>query len=537
MNFLSNRRLIIPGDSRTRLGARILLAVAAGLLLGAPVAALGPAPFGPGWLAAGLLLAASLFLLEIAWRRAGAGTVLAWMIALALLLRLSTGIGLSLALPRWGYAEPAQQAGYLFKDASFRDMQAWDLARSARPLWASFRDEFATDQYGGLLALSAMVYRYLSPDAHRPFLILILGAFTTALGAPFLFAAARRRWPARAACIAAWIYVLYPDAVFFGASQMREPFLVGLLAVAFWGVIAWETRKKAAVLAIALSLFSAALISSRVAAAAAGFLGLLFLLEYIIPLPGRRWKIAGWTMLGLGIAAVMLFSWEWFRSSSGYDALLTLRASGQVATRIREIGEQWVPPFIVVYGIAQPVLPAAVADHTSLPLWQAIGIFRAAGWYALAPFLIYGVLTVWKDTQVGRLVGERRAGGRGLAFWLALVVLLWLVIAAARGGGDTTDNPRYRSIFIGWMALLAAWAVDYALARRDVWLWRWLAVEAIFLGFFTHWYLARYYQLWLRIPFWQMTAWIVALSGLVLAGGWVWDRLRARAAGTVGKGS
>jgi hypothetical protein len=108
--------------------------------------------------------------------------------------------------------------------------------------------------------------------------------------------------------------------------------------------------------------------------------------------------------------------------------------------------------------------------------------------------------------------------------WLALAVSLWLVVAAARGGGDATDNPRYRSLFIIWLALLAAWAVDRALTYRDAWLWRWLAVEVIFLAFFTHWYLSRYYHLWARLEFWPMVAWVTVLSALVLGGGLAWDR-------------
>jgi hypothetical protein len=172
---------------------------------------------------------------------------------------------------------------------------------------------------------------------------------------------------------------------------------------------------------------------------------------------------------------------------------------------------------LTVYGLAQPVLPAALTE-TSIPLWQSLGIFRAAGWYALAPFLVYGLFTVWKEPLVQR---------RRILIWLVLAVCAWLAISTLRGGGDQTDNPRYRSLFLPWLALLAAWAVDRALALRDAWLWRWILVEGIFLGFFTHWYVSRYLRIAGRLPFWQMLAWILFLSGLVLAGGWLYDRLRA----------
>jgi hypothetical protein len=440
------------------------------------------------------------------------------MVALAFALRLLVGIGLSLALPVWGHAEPEQQAGYLFKDAYFRDTQAWTLAQSGSPIWASFRDEFSSDQYGGLLAISALVYRFLSPDAHRPFLILILGAFTSALGLPFLDRAIRRRWSARVALIAGWIYVVYPDALFFGSSQMREPFLVGLGAIAFWAVMAWQWRDRATWIALAASLAGMAIISNRVAAALAGFLGLLFLLEYVVGRQERRWQVLGWVALGVGFAVVLLFSWTWFRSSSAWDMVLTMRNSGWIKKIIEEIGgDRWRIPVVIAYGLAQPVLPAAIAEPTESVLWKIIVIIRALGWYALAPFLVYGAFSAWKEPE---------RSSRLRALWLAVAVLLWLVIASARGGGDLTDNPRYRSLFLPWLALLAAWAIDWALAHRDAWLWRWIAVEAIFLGFFSNWYFSRYFHLSGRLPFWQMVTWILVLSGAVLLGGLVWDRFR-----------
>jgi len=498
--------------------ARLVFSLLGGVLLGALISVLSPGQFLQGWLAATLLSSAGIFLLISAWRWGGGGRLLAWMVVAAFIIRLAAGIGLSLALPRWGYFEPEQQAGYLFKDAHYRDIQAWDLAKTDSPLWATFSEEFYTDQYGGLLALSALVYRYLSPDAHRPFLMLVLGAAVAALGVPFLHAAVRLRWPSRVAITAAWIYVLYPDAIFFASSQMREPFLVGLSAIAFWAVLAWQPRRFTVLIALLGSLLGMVIISSRVSAAVAGFLGLLFLVEHVIALNDRRWRVLGWLALGGGLALVLLFSWEWFRASSGYDTLITMRNSGLVLVRIKELGEQWALPFIIVYGLLQPVLPAAIAEP-SIALWHTTAIIRAAGWYALAPFLIYGLVFFWRESDTRR---------RRLVFWLVLAVFTWLIIAAARGGGDATDNPRYRSLFIPWMALLAAWAVDWALAHQDAWLWRWIAVEGIFLAFFTHWYLSRYYHLWTKLPFWTMTILIVVLSLVVFVGGWAWDRMRLK---------
>ncbi len=102
-------------------------------------------------------------------------------------------------------------------------------------------------------------------------------------------------------------------------------------------------------------------------------------------------------------------------------------------------------------------------------------------------------------------------------------MLVWILISSARAGGDQWDNPRYRTIFIPWMALLAGWAIHWALERRDWWLARWLVVEMIFLGYFTNWYFSRYFNLWKRLPFWEMVLWIVIWSAIVLGSGWLWD--------------
>ncbi len=511
-----------------RFRTRLALALVGGTLLGAGVAAFSPGSFSAGWLAASVLSIPAVFTLLSAWAWAGAGKLLAWMIALAFLLRLVAGVSLSLALPEWGYPEPDQEAGYLFKDAGSRDQQAWDLARSGRPIYESFREEFFADQYGGLLALSALVYRGLSPDAHRPFLILILGAFMAALGLPFLIQAARLHWSTRATLIAGWIYVFYPDAIFFSASQMREPFLVGLGMVAFWATLAWDRRQPVIWLAVAASFMGMAIISTRVAAATAGFLGLIFLIEHVVGRPQRYWRIVGWIGLAVGAVFLLMFSWDWFTSSSAWDIQVTGADSGWVDKLVEEAAEtvnipkeKLYPPVIVAYGLARPVLPAAIAEP-SIPLWRAIGIFRSAGWYALAPFLLYGMFSVWREPDPKQ---------RRRLLWLALVLGLWLVISSARGGGDVTDNPRYRSLFIAWFALLAGWAIDRALAQRDAWLWRWIAVEVIFVGFFTNWYFSRYFKIWRRMYFWEMAVWIVGLSGLVLAGSWFYDRFRARKRG------
>lgn len=511
-----------------RFRARFLIALLGGAILGGGIAALSPGPLWAGWLAASALAIPALFVLLSVWAWAGGGRLLAWMIALAFLVRLAAGVGLSLALPAWGYDTDCQNSGYLFKDACERDREAFGVAQKGEGLYWFSGIKLDTDQYGGLAFLSGWIYRYLSPDAHRPLLILIVGAFFAALGVPFLRQAVGLRWSSRAANLAAWIYVFYPDAVFFGSSQMREPMLVGLGAVAFWAVLSWNhpghagsRRWLVSLAALFFSLLGMAFFSLRVAAMVAGVLSVWFWLEFSASRTEPRWQALGWLGLAGGFLVMLALTWGWFLDSASYDIQLTIQRSGWLAKIIEEAGEQFALPILTVYGLAQPVLPAALTE-VSIPLWQWIGIIRSIGWYALAPFLVYGLFTVWKEPSASR---------RRILIWLALAVCAWLLISTLRGGGDQTDNPRYRSLFIPWMALLAAWAIDRALAVRDPWLWRWIAVEGIFLGFFTHWYASRYLHIGGRLPFWLMLAWILALSGLVLAGGWFYDRFRARGRG------
>ncbi len=494
------------------LRTRILTAVLLGLALAAALSALSaPAPFWPGLPSFALLCTLSVSFLLLVGQRFGGGRGLAWLVALAFATRLVAGVGLSLALPVYGFDEPEQNAGYHFYDAYQRDLQAWDLATSGRPLSDSLLDEFSKDQYGGLLGISAAVYRYLSPDAHRPFLVLVLGAFTTAFGIAFFWQALRLRWGSSLANLSAWLLVLYPDAIFFGSSQMREPFLLGLAGLAFWGVAAFARSRRRSLIALGLSLFLMALISSRIALVLAVVLGVWFWIDHLAP-HNRVWRTAGVLALAVGVLLASAGSWVWLQDSAHWDIVTTLR-SGRALYDLQSFGEQFTVPFIIGYGIAQPVLPAAIADST-LPIWKVIILARAAGWYLLAPFLLYAFFSSLK---------LRSRKERALFIFFSAAVLAWLVISAFRAGGDMTDNPRYRSMFLPWMALLASWGLLRAIQTRDFWLARWLLVEAIFLGFFTNWYISRYFGTLRRLPFKQMVIMILLLSGLVLASGWLWD--------------
>jgi hypothetical protein len=147
----------------------LLWCLLAGLCLGLVLTSLdGQGIWWRGWLAFGFLSSLGLAGLMAAWRWAGSQKWLGLLLLLAFGLRLGFGVFLSFVLPASGYETDVQQAGYNSVDAYNRDMQSWELAASDRPLLAAFDKTYAIDQYGGLEFLSALVYRTLSPDAHRP---------------------------------------------------------------------------------------------------------------------------------------------------------------------------------------------------------------------------------------------------------------------------------------------------------------------------------------------------------------------------------
>jgi hypothetical protein len=101
-----------------------------------------------------------------------------------------------------------------------------------------------------------------------------------------------------------------------------------------------------------------------------------------------------------------------------------------------------------------------------------------------------------------------------------------VVISAVRAGGDMWDNPRYRTIFLPWMALLCAWGVQWARQHKDAWMRRIILLEGIFVAVFTSWYVSRYFRLYKKLFFWQNVVVIVILAALVIILGFIWDRWR-----------
>lgn len=484
------------------------------LLVGTAVAVLNPGSHPlVGFIIAFILTALCSFCLKFACDSLKVNRLAGSAAAASFALRLAIGIILFAALPSYGYDEAPPNNGYLYLDAYARDADAWQLASSGGSLLTAFQNEFRTDQYGGLLSLSAAIYRTISPDAHRPLLILILTSFFTALGLPFLWKAISSRWDERTANISAWIYALYPESLILGASQLREPILIGLSAITFWGVVQWGQSRRNSLLALCLGAAGMVFISLKAAAAILLGMAIWFWLENILPHVNKKWRTLTSLLLLAVIIAGLFLSWGWLVDSSKWDLYLMESSSGRIQWEVELVGQKLRAPFIIGYGMAQPVLPAAIV-YPGIPITRAISIFRALGWYLLVPLMLSGFLLIWKkQTKENRVVLL-------LFFFLSLV---WVFVSSARAGGDQWDNPRYRSLFLVWMVFLAGWSWVETLRRRSPWLWRLLLLEAVYIGFFIQWYLSRYYDLFKRMDFWPMIKLLGMIGAAVILGGLIFD--------------
>ncbi len=498
-------------------------------VLGAILAALQPGSFWTGWWAFGCLLLLGLLALRwcVVW--AGGGRTLAIMAGLALGLRVVVGAALYVVLPLDGYDDPDDRAGHVFTDAHRRDDQAWALADSTSPIWAAFDRSYYTDQYGGLLAASALTYRVLSPDAHRPLLVTTLAALAFALGVPFFLRASSRIWDNRLAAFSCWLYCLYPESVLTGGAPMREPFLLTFIAVSLWGFAELlEQRGRAAVTWILVGLLGLAAVSPGIA------LATVVLLAVWLGIRGATARLKAPIWIGaviLGAAALLLLAWSlrtssptggtpievvatWFQDSVTWVIYQLERGSGQIQNVFSRLFPAAQFLFVVAYGITQPLLPPAILEPTTAT-WHAIGILRSAGWYAVLPVLAYAPLSIWMVERNS----ERRSW-----LWLAAFSWLWILICAVRAGGDQWDNPRYRLIFFGIQALVVGKAWLSWRAGRDPWLPRVLAAELVCLLLFGQWYLARYYLIGIHFPIMVVISLCIAsVLLIILIGAW-WDR-------------
>jgi len=425
-----------------------------------------------GFLGFSVLLVLGLLSLVSSVHWASGGKTLAWIVGLAFILRLGGGVATYMLLPLYGYSDADDQAGYVFTDAHRRDDQAWELASSERPILEAFSSKYSSDQYGGLLALSALVYRYLSPDAQRPLMLILLSALVAALGVPFLWRAVKQAFGEKVAWASTWIFVLYPDSVLLGGSAMREPYLLTCSAFALWGFVnlfhgaernfalrpeevstldlpskspgAQEQVRFAKQIGSAgegrsvwfwlgLGLLGMLLVSPVVA-----LVTLIIFAGWILFTSERRnisWRIV--LLLGIIFVAGLFFLSsslnrsgefdatsplhvinDWLRLAVKWDAYQLQRESGWVQKLFDEMPEWMRLPFIAIYGTLQPVLPAALVAPTKL-IWKMIYIARSLGWYVLLPMLILSLVAA---------AGEESRRTRNLVMWLSLLAWIWILL-------------------------------------------------------------------------------------------------------------
>lgn len=430
----------------------------------------------------------------------------AWVLSLvvaAALLRLAVGVFWTVALPAWGHGTPAEISGYVMGDAAGRDQAAWRLARSDESLQRAFQDNRKVDQYGGLLFISAFIYRYLGGDIHQPLLIVVLGAACSALTVLFVWAFARRVWGETEAAVSAWLVFLYPEAILLGSSQMREAFTIPFAAAAFYGLARYRDERSVSsvlwvlipcLLTFFLSSLSAVLLLGCLTLVALGMLKfgskniyqhrwfwLALLLLVVVGLAGLYVALREVVPARITNPIAML-NW-WLHKSASFQAYASRHASGWMQ-KIFKFTPEWSHlPMLLAYGVVQPFLPAALVASSQAPVWRAVAIWRAAGWTLLLGILAFAPFHAL-----------RRNGERSLVRVFTLVVWLVILVAAYRGGSDMWDNPRYRAIFISLQAALAARIIVEENRTRDPWLRRSLLCAAAILAWFFPWYLQRYYS-------------------------------------------
>ncbi|MDD5467211.1 MAG: glycosyltransferase family 39 protein [Anaerolineales bacterium] len=456
------------------------------------------------------LVAGALFFVVTLWLLRGEALP-GWLVGLALgaaVLRLAFGVLWYLVLPTAGYDSPAECGGYVMADAYNRDRAAWRLANSPKPLWkavASISRYRKADQYGGMLYLSALTYRYAGGAFHQPLQVVALTAAFSALAVLFAWAFARRAWGERVATLSAWGLALYPEALLLGSSQMREAFLVTLVAASFYGLlryVEWESWRN--LLWVLLPLLISLAFSPPVAA----FVMLLLVLQAFLMGRGDVFHRRGlWILLGVLAALALAGIWlTWRRLAppgiSNPFALIAwwVKQAASLQARTSHLSSGWMQKIfggipaglhwllLLLYGVSRPLLPAALVDISSAPVWRAIAIWRALGWTVLLPFLVYAPV-----------MALRRAWARqpGATIALALSAVVWLGIlgASLRAGADLWDNPRYRVMFAGLQVSLAAWVWVTYRQVGDTWLKKTVVCLGLVLLWFVPWYLRRYLSL------------------------------------------
>jgi hypothetical protein len=347
-------------------------------------------------------------------------------------------------------------------------------------------------------------------------MMVVLTSAFSALAVPFTWAMARRAWDLEIAKLAALIMALFPEAILLGSSQMREAFTMTLVVASFYGLLRYQQsgveseRKWKSVAWMVIPVALCLPFSPPLAALMVGMLGVSLAIITVVQHKTIRWMEFRrqrwlWAIMIILVFAVLgglwialrqfapesmsnpvdMLGW-WLRKSSNLQAHHSERASGWIQYVFDRTPAWTHMPMLVVYGIVQPFLPAALIAASLSPIWPWITTLRALGWTIMLIFLVYAPILA--------LSKKVRGSFRKQAFTFALIAVVWIgiLIASYRGGGDLWDNPRYRTIFAGLQSALVAWT--WVTHRRNTtpWLRRLFLGGAGFLIWLLPWYIGRY---------------------------------------------
>jgi hypothetical protein len=454
------------------------------------------------WLAYGVVALLSAALLLLAWDRLGREAPRAILMAMlvALGLRLAVGVTLMKVLPVAGYPTDPQRAGYVYWDSFKRDTDAWNISRMPDPIAGLLAARAVSDQYMGMAAFSAGVYALLSPDAHRPLLMIEFAALASALSVLLTWAFGRALLGDDVGRLAAWGVALYPEAVLLGSSQMREPFLIACFAAGLYG-FARERQggRRSAIVWMAAAVILALPLSPPFALTLVAVLVGASLWEGRWRGTGRLWVLTGAALLALAALVLMSLAWSsiddlsglgpgallnwWARVTDTWRMSLLIESSPIIGFFLEMFPDWAQMPAITAYGLLLPLLPAALADASN-PVWWTIAVYRALGWTALIPFLLGGVLLVHRTQSWKRIQG-----------YLVIIIAVSALVAAMRASSLQWDNPRYRAVLLTAQMVLAAWAWMESKRRRDPWLKRIAWIMVADLALIMLWYAGRYWDL------------------------------------------
>lgn len=447
-----------------------------------------------GFFAAGLVSALLGWMVFIHLRGEELPTWMPWLLLGAVAFRLALGVFWFYALPQWGYPTEPQQAGYIMYDPYLRDNHAWQLAQSETPLIEAFRGYSPHDQYGGILYLSAWMYRYLGGEVHLPQLVLVLTSMVSGIGVVYLWAFTRRMWGRRAAAIAAVGLAVYPEAVLLGGAHMREAFTITLgAAIGYLVIHFWQERRKVDLVIFTLLLAFSLTISWAYVLMLSAVLGLFALgliYQRLAEKGNTRWQWGIVALAGLVVGVGSKLFGRFLSAMGEFQGVLTMVYSGVVQAVFSRIPEFLHDPFLVGYGLLRPMLPAALIGKGDSLLWRMLGIWRAAGWTVILALLVYATLLVIKKKAWFSATGMLLWGN----WWISMV-------AAYRAGGDMWDNPRYRAGFATFQLALSAWAIIEHKSHRDPLLRRVLVSVGLMLFWVVVWYLPRFMAVpWIAGP-------------------------------------